>query len=247
MPAVDIYSRAAVPIDACFDNEVVSTATAFVWRHQEATYLITSWHVASGRHPFTRDHLDSQTLVEPNKLIAHVLDPGAPERRIPVEVALRSGEGAPLWLQHQNRQIDIAAIKLSAEGAGATPAVNELRAEPLELFVASNVFVLGYPLPFRSKLWPVWKHATVATDPLEPINGLPYFLIDTATRKGMSGAPVILRSVGGYAAVDNVSRLVGIYSGREGIAEDDRFQLGIVWHAALINQVLDDPLDGVIE
>jgi len=54
--------------------------------------------------------------------------------------------------------------------------------------------VLGYPEgmigPGRS---PIWKRGSMASEPKYNWRDKPGFLIDTATRNGMSGAPVVAR------------------------------------------------------
>jgi hypothetical protein len=55
---------------------------------------------------------------------------------------------------------------------------------------------------------PVWKTGHIATEPhVDFDEGIPVLLVDATARRGMSGAPVIVRS-------ENRTRLVGIYSGR---------------------------------
>jgi hypothetical protein len=72
-------------------------------------------------------------------------------------------------------------------------------------------------------------------------------LIDTATRPGLSGSPVIMQRVGIHGATGGVitadtifgriRKFVGIYSGR--IGEDEfKAQLGVVWKASVISEIV---------
>lgn len=72
-------------------------------------------------------------------------------------------------------------------------------------------------------------------------------LIDTATRAGLSGSPVIMQRVGihggtgGVLSADTIfgriRNFVGIYSGR--IGDDElKAQLGIVWKARVISEIV---------
>jgi len=70
----------------------------------------------------------------------------------------------------------------------------------------------------------------------------PFRLIDTASRPGMSGAPVIRRSWG-YHEMDNghflggesaLTMMIGIYSGRKVAKDPLDAQLGIVWPREMI-------------
>ena len=71
------------------------------------------------------------------------------------------------------------------------------------------------------------------------------FLIDTATREGMSGAPVIARSFGIYQCKDGSSvhhgqlanRFLGVYSGRYIGENESEIQIGRVWNSSLLEEV----------
>ena len=51
--------------------------------------------------------------------------------------------------------------------------------------------------PFYSYDTPIWKKSTIASEPDIDINNLPCFYIDSTTREGMSGAPVVFFSKDG--------------------------------------------------
>jgi hypothetical protein len=120
-----------------------------------------------------------------------------------------------------------------------------------------DVFALGFPQGMSGGgEFSIWKRGSIASEPSFNIDDLPKILIDTATREGMSGAPVyaVLRGsitnledkdengkhriFGGYT-----ERLIGIYSGRIG---DDNFkaQLGIVWKASVIDEIIKGEMIG---
>jgi hypothetical protein len=71
-------------------------------------------------------------------------------------------------------------------------------------------------------------------------------LIDTATRPGMSGSPVIWRGAQYFDEANNtwvhttgnVSRFLGIYSGRVAAKDTIEAQLGLVWRASLIEEII---------
>ena len=74
-----------------------------------------------------------------------------------------------------------------------------------------DCFVLGYPKNIDAGLdLPLWKRASIASEPSIDHGGLPRLLIDTATRKGMSGAPIVAISngynvpIGGKGIEDSV-------------------------------------------
>jgi hypothetical protein len=57
-----------------------------------------------------------------------------------------------------------------------------------------EVFILGYPFEIKRPAFPVWKRASVASEPDLVRLVDDYILVDTASRPGMSSAPVIRQS-----------------------------------------------------
>ncbi len=86
---------------------------------------------------------------------------------------------------------------------------------------------------------PIWKRGTISTEPVIDIENLPKFLVDTATRSGMSGSPVIMQRNGFHAfdgqqltgkeIIGLIRLFAGVYSGRIGTEDNLQTQLGIVW------------------
>ncbi len=95
---------------------------------------------------------------------------------------------------------------------------------------------------------PIWKRASVASEPEYDIDDMPYYFADTATRSGMSGSPVILYKDRAVTMINEKERLlsrhhtklVGIYSGRIGANTGNRndAQLGRVWKTRVIKDIL---------
>jgi hypothetical protein len=125
--------------------------------------------------------------------------------------------------------------------------------------IGDDVFVLGYPggVDGGHEL-ALWKRGSIASQPSVDLDQLPKLLIDTATRKGMSGSPVIARQSGiivprgvstkpgalsGMEIIGRADTFLGIYSGRIG---DDEFglQLGIVWKASVLDQIVKNGKPG---
>jgi hypothetical protein len=107
-----------------------------------------------------------------------------------------------------------------------------------------DCFILGFPENLIGAAnTPIWKRASIAS---EPYQQFPYY-VDSATRKGMSGAPVIARHTGifgmkggqltGNETIGTVEKFIAIYSGRVG---DDElgFQLGTAWQANVLDDIL---------
>lgn len=241
------FSLAATPIFGWCGEHRLANATGFISKVHGRPYLISNWHVFAGRHALT-----GQPLAEhggcPDRLdfLCHRMitdDASMPEKHTAILV---SG-GSNLWLEHpvHGQAVDVAAIPIDIPQDGVT--VDDVEHIPdMRIEVGQDVFILGYPIePVRTAYVPIWKRGTIASEPTFDMDGLGKFLVDTATRSGMSGALVVARSYGGYTPEQGPSvikggtfyRRIGIYSGREGANDLGKVQLGIVWRPELIAEV----------
>src|ERR1700722_88193 len=165
----------------------------------------------------------------------------------------------PLWFEHpeHGRSVDVVALPLSASLAKKYRLlpINKLDFDtafgPL---VADEAFVVGYPFADLSiGIFPIWKRASIASEPGVDLDKLPKMLIDTATRPGFSGSPVIMQRLGihgkagealkGDEIIGRIRNFIGIYSGRVD-RETEQAQLGIVWKARVINEIIDAAILG---
>lgn len=117
-----------------------------------------------------------------------------------------------------------------------------------EVQVSQELFIPGYPQNITDRsLQPVWKRATIASGVQAGWNGERKFLIDSASQSGMSGAPVFLYAPDGkvrlgaevYHAEGTAAVLAGIYVGRVGVTEKVDPQIGIVFHASVIDEIIE--------
>src|SRR5262249_47041902 len=74
-------------------------------------------------------------------------------------------------------------------------------------------------------------------------------LVDTASRPGMSGSPVILRTYGTHMSPGEVTvaagaanKFIGVYSGRLHTQDPLEAQIGMVWPAIYIDEIIDGGL-----
>jgi hypothetical protein len=111
--------------------------------------------------------------------------------------------------------------------------------------------IVGYPRGLNAQgIWPIWKRGTIAAEPhIARHDGLPIYLVDAATREGMSGSPVYLYSFGVAASGTNIAvfagaaaQFIGVYSGRYGAEAD--MQLGRVWKRELLDEMCNAPAKG---
>ena len=250
MTRIDFYSLTAVPIEQCSNGVPFGNATAFVWKRREQHYLITNWHVATGRNAETGE---LEAPVQPDMFRAlfntRVTDFGKQQ----YDIIIRDGDGRPLWFAHPLRQrgSDLVAVSLPIRGddpiINMYPINSERPEGNLEVTIGMDVFILGYPFGAQPPGFPVWKRGSIASEPDLTRMGRGYMLVDTASRPGMSGAPVIRRSWGTHllegnsVAMDAGSRtkFIGVYSGRLHTKDATEAQLGMVWPIEDIEEIID--------
>lgn len=163
--------------------------------------LVTNWHVVTGLDPANPTLL---ALPPPNFLKLTVL---SRDRSTLVELSLplygRSME--PLWKEHSlGGDVDIVVYPLSLALEKNFEFVDINSAEdnaPISEEVAKDVFILGYPFS-RDEMRgvfgedapyyiPIWKRGSIATEPALRF-GKRVLLIDSLSRAGMSGAPIVI-------------------------------------------------------
>jgi hypothetical protein len=261
---IDQYSLCTAFMQCFFGHELLGTATGFFWKAGDGTYLVSNWHVFSGRNPRTGQPTRDKTGVVPDRLTMHFHPKFDINKAAYMQFAIVD-ENGPLWKQHKiyGQKADLAVfnIKRILEGIpdanefepfciNEIPGVNDMQTSP-----GTDIFILGYPLGItKTGLLPVWKRGSIATEFAIDVDGLPSFLVDTATREGMSGSPVIIRSFGGYSgttggmtvAPGTFNQFLGVYSGRF-VGEINEAHLGIIWKETLINEIIADPADGDFE
>lgn len=232
-----------------FGETPLSIGTGFVWKDIEQFLLITNWHNATGIDPFSGTHV-SKTAAEPDRIRVWWNRKGRLGNRIPTVEALRDINGTPLWWIHpqHDHQIDVIALPINPHADAEMYPINDMPSAPLLLAVGSDVFVLGYPFGIGPGGLPIWKRGSIASEPKIPvIINQHHIFLDTASRPGMSGSPIIKRSWGTHFYEDGdirtepgsiATRFVGVYSGRLASSDPLDAQLGLAWPAALVTEIV---------
>lgn len=253
------FSFHSAIVQTFFDEHLVDTATGSLWSHRKQFYLISNWHVISGRNPSNGQPMHREGGILPNRISLTYWVNGEEGK---FEMQQRTFTYGPdQCLQHRifGRKFDIAAVPIDLDefsNNGSHPCCLSARTADLGigLSVTQDVFVVGFPgYDFYTGAVPIWKRGTIASEPNISLNGLPCYLIDTATRGGMSGSPVYARFEteitlqGGFRIRPNGAgpffELVGIYSSRL-IGQAGEFHLGRVWKPSAILEMLEDPGPG---
>lgn len=235
------------------DGQAVSTASGAFFSHGPKLYLITNWHNLSGLNPLTGNYLtDAASVPSSVRVVGRRMATESINVPHEFELQLALPDG-PLWFEHPSfgRAVDVAACEIPAESAiGLVPCNRQTVTFSVALASGDELFVLGYPIGISGGLnYPIWKRASIASEPYENLDGLPKYLIDCGSRRGMSGAPVIFRShshlsVDNKLAVGHTAQLFyGIYSGRLPEVGDSKFdpvfaQLGQVWKPSVVREIV---------
>lgn len=251
--------------EARVNGVTLGNGTSFLLNHDEESWLITNWHVAAGRNPYsgearhsslaTPDHLGVRVPVSDNKGGVLYKDVGVP---------LLDRDGYPLWLEHpvHGRHVDVVAIPLVNPPAPYAWTTSDQRyptllgydltnPHDLQAEVSQSVSIVGFPFGRTGGLesLPIWVSGTIATEMAVEFDDRPCFLIDSRTRQGQSGSPVIIFSHGGGVALasggagfynEPVQRLLGVYSGRINETTD----LGYVWSSQALLTIVTEGVSG---
>ena len=221
-------------------------ASGFFCQLQGRTFLVTNWHVVSGRHFQTRQALHhSRALPGSLTVHAHVMrerdTASVPSASTAFRITLLGSDGHPRWREHPLFGADVDVIALDVGGAlplGTQVCPIDLEKElatELQLAVMDQAFVTGFPLQASTtpNSLPIYKSGTIASEPAI-FDSQPRIYIDGKTKTGMSGSPVMVKRGGmagkdGHSTVEDL-RFIGVYSGRDR-QEPSEFEaeLGIVW------------------
>jgi S1-C subfamily serine protease len=244
-------------------DAIFSTGSSFFYQYQERLFLVTNWHNATGRNPSSGQPLSNNHSGIPDVFVTYLRlkeKPGSAELKR-IDLYADDQREKPKWLVHPDygKDVDVIALEIQQEEKYIYSAINQAdfdRDIPPE--VGDECFVVGYPFKdFRYLGLPIWKKASIATEPAVNEDQLPKLLIDTATRPGLSGSPVIYQRIGVHKTGSNgefrddsligrIRGFLGIYSGRIGEGEIHA-QLGIVWKEKVILEIIEGNVKSDIE
>jgi len=226
----------------------VGSATGFFFKGNERKFLVTNRHVI----------IDEEDHHYPDKLVirVHTSETSTILNR-DIELPLYGADNAPLWLQHRDPEIDVAALEIGHLLNTSDVIkywVPEEFPSPNELIeIGSPVMVIGYPLRLydTDHNLPITRSATVATVYRAHFNGKRLFLVDGSMQEGTSGSPVAMMRLsnavtiapGGMVSSFPTS-LLGVHSGpwlhSPGFAE---MGLHAVWYPELVTEIISQNTD----
>jgi len=185
----------------CYANgNILGSGTGFVVKQANVLFLITNWHVLSGRNPSNGKPITTNGVVPDTVAIWHHIRGklGTWGRRFE---ALTNPDGSNKWWEHPDgRRIDVVALPITVDDEVQLYDLDlKLATTDLILFPSEPVSIIGFPYGLSSGgRFPIWKTGHIASDIDLLYENLPAFVIDATTKPGMSDSPVVARRVGMY-------------------------------------------------
>ena len=251
-PQFSNCSLASVRLEMIFSPTGLSfaTGTAFFYRKGTSVFLITNWHNVTGINPRTKKPI-GKNAGRPDLIRFKLFKKNQDEFTwYLVDVRLYSDDDMenPYWLVHPayREQVDVIALEINIPPGLELMAITDkdLNFKDFKPGVADEVFILGFPYNIsQMDVFPIWKRASIATEPEYGYEDKPMMLVDTASRSGMSGSPVILKRNGIWREPNlgfgTRTCFLGIYSGRILGETELEAQLGIVWSKNVIEEIIN--------
>jgi hypothetical protein len=259
--SLDPLSYTSYFVECCFNDTLLANGTCFFVKRDDSDYLITNWHVVSGQNNETKEYLDETHGAIPNNLKVHVFKNQDIVERIVLKIDIRDEEDFPMWLEHPvfQEKVDVVAMKITIpedmQIAYVEDAIEPFN-ESTKASIKDDVYILGFPFGItEGEGFPIWKRASIASEPVLDIQDRPLIYVDTASRRGMSGSPVIYKERRGVSRCDGVPgemgtklsnyfmEFIGVYSGRIGADDEFKAQLGRVWKKNVIDEIINQNIE----
>ncbi|MGD8323139.1 MAG: serine protease [Gammaproteobacteria bacterium] len=198
----------------------LTNASGFFFSRDESLFLVTSRHVLWDERS---EHYPDSILIE-----LHT-DEDNVAQAVDFSMPLYDG-GKSVWRQtnDQTGGVDVAVIEISRDALPTDVSYRAFTMDQLvgmrSVEVGTPLLVVGCPLGFHDTLHhlPVARHAILASCFDLRFQGEGYFLTDARTHRGMSGAPVVMRSgVDDDCPEDFPWLLAGIHSARLDVGSRD--------------------------
>ena len=219
--------------------------TGFFYSLGDERFLITNWHVVTGKDAFTREPLHpSRRLPEYlNVKLATSLD-NADEFAIVSHRFDLFEDYEPRWFQHPElgSTCDVVAFPVPDSPRRPRPmhgAANAISDTPIPVAPGSTAFVVGFPMGMSiGPGLPLLKSGYIASETHYDINiggdisdvgglkgglQLPAFFLDAQTRPGMSGSPVFASYTGLWDVRDPYRSLAPAEAGGLGLTDSTTF------------------------
>jgi hypothetical protein len=253
VPEIARPSVASLCLQLSVRGTSLGTATGFLVERDEVTYLVTNFHVVSGRHPETHanERLDGAWPDSVRILHNAAGHLGKWHAR---EEMLYGADGRPLWLEHPGHgsRVDVVALPLTDTAGIERYAYDPWGTPDLAVPMAGSLSIVGFPFEVAyGGAMATWVQGFVASEPRVDVGGLPRFLVDSRTCQGQSGSAVVFFTTAGtfldlqgnsVSAAGVTEVFVGVYSGRIHSQSD----LGYVWRASAVREIIAGQFRGIV-
>jgi|GEM_PF-1753224 len=251
----NFLSLTITKLELLSNDSVIGNATGFFLKQDNNWFLVTNWHVLSGRDNNGQPRRNDGAVPEKCRFYTASLVEGQ-LKWFTHEIALGDGlDGTSTWYEHPvlGHRVDVAALILKNFNVKTVKDLLDPTGHSPNMFIdlGAEVFLPGFPLGLSAAgHMALWKRASVASS-LEFGEGMnKFFYVDTATREGMSGSPCLAISNWRHYDMDRETgkvkiverplshRLLGIYSGRKNPSDQFEAQIGMVWRENLIFETI---------
>lgn len=204
-------------------------ATGFFYQRNENLYLISNWHVFSGRNSNTGQLINQERKMPIKIILDHFMkEDNTQVKSMVYDLYDDESTEQGRWLQHgiKGKEVDIGVLPINVNSSELHiyPINSMNQTDDMEVIIGTEVLIFGFPIEkYFTDMLAICTRGIVSSEPdLQVGSWGDKFLIHAYTFKGMSGSPVIIRQKifsdtngnlncvsGGYA-----TKFLGIYSGR---------------------------------
>ena len=244
-PTIQRPSVQSLFLELFFGDTRISCATGFIMMSQRGPMLITARHNFTGKHHVTKEYLSKMGAI-PDRVVIHHNKKGKLGSWIAKSEILLI-DYAPQWVEHPilGDKADIVGLLLKELDDTELYPYDTLNDTQIRIAPSELVNIIGFPFGLQAGgFLAVWSTGFIASEPIVDFGNSPTFLVDSRTRKGQSGSPVLAYRAGGGFKYESgtlgvmsqaVHRFCGLYSGR--VSEES--DLGIVWKVNCIKELVD--------
>lgn len=223
------------------NKDILGFATGFIIQRTDNYYLITNWHVLTGKNSDTNQPIHNAGAL-PSIVRIHLFK-NVSTLRIDWGFIDISLEPSP-WIEHpEGRFVDVVALPLPSKIDFELYALDlSLSQTDIKCFPGVPVSVIGFPCGLKGGgYFPIWSTGYMATEFCINVENKPLFYANVSGRKGLSGSPVVARAIGSCMTTQGGldifpgirTKFMGIYSGRAKEGTD----VCRVWKAEVIQEL----------
>lgn len=243
---IDIYSVISLLIVLYSGSTPIGNATGFLWKDSSTSqhYLVTNYHVLSGKKPTTDEIIDSKGRTPTTVKIFHNATKLGEWK--PHSYPLMNKKNTPKWLEHPKygRKVDVVLLSVDLPPGTIGYPINDQKWIDLQLRPAETVSIVGFPRgESAGGRLAIWQTGYIASEPEFDYSNLPALLVDSRAWPGNSGSPVIARRYGSWSLKDGsqsfgagksfVTDFIGVLSRSIGKSE-----MKFVWKRSVIEEIL---------